>query len=95
MQQVPTAEINQCHVQGVCVHYQVLQFDVSMKNSAAAAFVSSFNDLLHHMPCELFVEDAPTALQKDGEILTGRGALQDHNIMVRELLPIQQLNDVG
>lgn len=47
------------------------------------------------MACSLFIEDAPTALQKFKEIDTGRGTLQDHDIMVGKVLPVQQLNDVG
>lgn len=46
------------------------------------------------MACNLFIEDASTALQEVKEIDAGRGPLQDHDIMVREVLPVQQLNDV-
>lgn len=65
-----------------------------MENSSAAAAVCSLNHLPHHMACNLFIEDASTALQEVKESDAGRGPLQDHDVMVREVLPVQQLNDV-
>lgn len=85
-------EVNQFDFQSVLIYQQVLQFYVLMEDATLTANVSSVNDLLHNLPCCPLIETSSLELHEPKHVHARQRALQDHGVVVRVVLPVQQYN---
>lgn len=85
-------EVNQFDLQSVLIYQQVLQFYVLMEDATLTANVSSVNDLLHNLPCCPLIETSSLELHEPKHVHARQRALQDHGVVVRVVLPVQQYN---
>lgn len=88
LQQLSTAEVDQLHLQGLGVDENVLQFDVTVKNSALTAVTSSLNHLPHDVSGHRF-RQSTVLLDELTQVHAGTGSLHDQGEAVGHLEPFQ------
>ncbi|KAL7874850.1 hypothetical protein SRHO_G00058200 [Serrasalmus rhombeus] len=87
------SKVDQLDLQGVLVDQQVLRFDVPVQDTSLAALERRHHRLPHYISCHVFSDITSIVLKDTVQALAWVRALQDQDVAVRLIKPLEELDD--